>query len=314
MAADSSKNDQPGQQIADPRSHEDRELAEVKAELLRLDPDGERWAKVIRHTFDVIYNGRESGRYRWDQLYKTEKTHFGTLFEIYAQREFDFESGKETDYRIAGHQVDAKWSQSKGYWMLPPEVFERLALVATGEDAKSIWSLGLIRVTKEVRREKGNRDAKTQLNPLGRKSIDWLWHDAPLAPNVLLQLDRETVDEIFEPNGGTARLCKLFQAAEGMIVHRNTIETVAQQLDSQKRVRGNGGARSVIRKDGYLLLSGNYHRSIAEQLGCLVPKKDEYIAIRVKPSVGSLGATIDGCQWELAGPDDVITTPAPELK
>ncbi|BDE58652.1 hypothetical protein REA19_16680 [Prescottella equi] len=34
----------------------------------------------------MIYNGSETGRYRWDQLMKTEKTHYGTMFEINAQR------------------------------------------------------------------------------------------------------------------------------------------------------------------------------------------------------------------------------------
>nr|WP_246045156.1 NaeI family type II restriction endonuclease [Rhodococcus oryzae] len=48
-----------------------------------------------------------------------EKTHFGTILEINAQREFGFEGGDETDYRIAGHQVDAKWSQTSGSWMPP---------------------------------------------------------------------------------------------------------------------------------------------------------------------------------------------------
>ena len=66
----------------------DTALEEVKQTVLQLDPDGSRWAAAIRHTYDMIYNGQETGRYRWAQLMKTEKTHFGTLFEINAQREF----------------------------------------------------------------------------------------------------------------------------------------------------------------------------------------------------------------------------------
>jgi hypothetical protein len=107
----------------------DPALEEVADTLLRADPRGECWAKVIRHTYDMIYNGQETMRYRWDQLMKTEKTHFGTLFEINAQRQFLFDGGDSTDYRISGHQVDAKWSQRMGGWMLPPEVFGELALL-----------------------------------------------------------------------------------------------------------------------------------------------------------------------------------------
>ena len=76
--------------------HQDQPLDEVATEIKRLDPDGMRWASVIRHTYDMIYNGQETGRYRWDQLMKTEKTHFGTLFEINAQREFGFPGGDTT--------------------------------------------------------------------------------------------------------------------------------------------------------------------------------------------------------------------------
>ena len=114
----------------------------------------------------MIYNGQETGRYRWDQLMKTEKTHFGTLFEINAQREFKFDGRDEdkTDYRIAGHLIDAKWSQSTGGWMLPPEVFGELALVATGDDQASKWSLGIVRIREEypARRRKPRQEESAQ--------------------------------------------------------------------------------------------------------------------------------------------------------
>lgn len=293
----------------------DQALDEVAARINQLDPDGSRWARVIRHTYDMIYNGQETGRYRWDQLMKTEKTHFGTLFEINAQREFLFEGRDEdkTDYRIAGHLVDAKWSQKRGDWMLPPEVFDELALVATGDDAKSVWSLGLIRIRPEFRREGENRDKKSQLNALGRQSVKWLWYDAPLRPNVLLQLPRAVVDEIFDHQHGTKRTDRLFRAAEGMIVHRSAVATVSRQLDAQKRVRYNGGSRTALAPEGYLILSGHYHRDLARELGLPVPRRDEYISVRVVPSVDGSGALIDGQVWRRALPTEVISVPAPRI-
>lgn len=291
----------------------DPELDAVEAELRRLDPTGVRWAAVLRHTYDVIYNGQESGRYRWDQLMKTEKTHFGTLFEINAQREFEFEGGDETDYRIAGHQVDAKWSQTDGGWMLPPEVFGEIALVATGDDAASKWSLGLVRVTERHRREKGNRDKKSQLNPEGRRAIRWLWKDAPLRPNVLLQLPRETVDRIFDKRFGTQRTNQLFREAEGMIVHRNAVATVSSQLDHQKRVRYNGGARSALKPEGIIILSGVFHADMARALGVPVPRRDEYVSVRIVPSVGNEGVQIADRYWRRALPGEPQTAAAPRL-
>ncbi len=41
----------------------DTGVSEVVAELLRLDPDGSRMAKVFRATFDQLYDGQHTGRY-----------------------------------------------------------------------------------------------------------------------------------------------------------------------------------------------------------------------------------------------------------
>lgn len=291
----------------------DEPIDAVARALVALDPDGSRWAAVIRHTYDMIYNGQETGRYRWDQLMKTEKTHFGTLFEINAQREFEFEGGDETDYRIAGHQVDAKWSQSDGGWMLPPEVFDEIALVSTGDDQKSTWSLGLVRIREEFRREGANRDKKSQLNLHGRQAIRWLWRDAPLRPNVLLQLPENVVDLIFKSPFGTQRTHQLFRAAEGMIVHRNIVATVSRQLDHQKRVRYNGGSRSALKPEGYLIFSGAYHAHLARGLDLPVPMRDEYVSTRVVPSENAEGLIINGRRWRKIRPGEVVTEAAPRI-
>ncbi|MFI8664581.1 NaeI family type II restriction endonuclease [Rhodococcus qingshengii] len=291
----------------------DPEMDAVANELLRTDPDGARWAAVVRHTYDMIYNGAETGRYRWDQLMKTEKTHFGTLFEINAQREFEFDGGDQTDYRIAGHQVDAKWSQKEGSWMLPPEVFGRLALVATGNDERAIWSLGLVRVRQEYRSEGANRDKKTTLNSLGRSSVRWLWKDSPMPANILLQLPRPSVDDLFTRKYGTQRTNQLFRLAEGQLVHRSAVRTVAMQLDDQKRVRTNGGARSALAPEGYIILSGtrDEQKQIAADLGVSVPGRKEYISVRIVPAGPGSGVEIKGEQWRRAAPGEESTKPAP---
>lgn len=296
-----------------PSPSDDPEIFDVAAEIKDLDPNGTRWATVLRHTYDMIYNGQESGRYRWDQLMKTEKTHFGTLFEINAQREFEFDGGDVADFCIANHQVDAKWSQNRGEWMLPPEVFDEIALVATGDDKKSKWSLGLVRVTEESRREGGNRDKKSQLNAYGRNSVLWLWEDAPLRPNVLLQLERSDVDHIFDHKFGTQRTNRLFRAAEGMIVNRNAVATVSRQLDAQKRVRYNGGSRSALAPEGYIILSGMYHRDTADDLGVPIPLPDEYVSVKVVPSENESGAFIDGGWWRRARPGEKPIIAAPKI-
>lgn len=71
----------------------DAELSMVGMDLMVKDYDGARIAKVLRRTFDMLLDGQHTGRYRWRQLYKTEKIHFGTLVEINLQREFGFDDG-----------------------------------------------------------------------------------------------------------------------------------------------------------------------------------------------------------------------------
>lgn len=291
----------------------DSQLNEVASEIMRLDPAGERWARVFRRTYDMIYDGAETGRFRWSQLVKTEKTHFGTLFEINAQREFGFEGGDETDYRIAGHQVDAKWSQKSGQWMLPPEVVDEIALVATASDDRACYSLGLIRVEPKFRNAGENRDRKSTLNDAGKAAVRWLWVDEPMPANVLLQLPEATVDKIFDSRYGTERVRRLFRAAEGMLVHRNAVRTVAQQLDDQKRVRHNGGARTALQPEGYLILCGTwaYDAGLAGELGVPVPGRDHYVSVRVAPG-GDEDVLIDGSRWRRADDPNVVVS-APNL-
>jgi hypothetical protein len=57
----------------------------------------------------MLLDGQHTGRYRWDQLYKTEKTHFGTLVEINLQREFGFSDGQAMDFAIQGIDVDCQF-------------------------------------------------------------------------------------------------------------------------------------------------------------------------------------------------------------
>src|SRR5699024_959256 len=97
------------------------------------------------------------------------------------------------------------------------------------------------------------------------------------------------------------------------IVHRNIVATVSRQLDPQKRVRYNGGSRSKLEPDGYLILSGLYHRGLAKDLGLPVPRKDEYVSVRVSPMEGHMGAFIGGRRWRRALPDEVLTQPAPRI-
>src|SRR5258708_35018342 len=64
----------------------DAGLTAVEAELYRLDPTGDQVASVLRDTLDQLCDGQHSGRWAYEQLHKTEKTHMGALVEINLHR------------------------------------------------------------------------------------------------------------------------------------------------------------------------------------------------------------------------------------
>ncbi len=182
----------------------DSALDEVVATLLSADPDCLITASVLRDTFDQLYDGQHTGRFRWDQLSKTEKTHFGTIVEINLRRRFDgaITDGGKLDFRIAGHDVDCKYSQKSGSWMIPKECIGKLALVCTADDSASRWSIGVVRTSVENLRTSTNRDAKTGLSRDGMKAVRWLHHNAALPPNVLLRLDAASIEYVMSPSSG----------------------------------------------------------------------------------------------------------------
>lgn len=294
----------------------DSELEFIRSEILSLDPDGARIASVIRDTIDQLYDGQRTGRYRWDQLYKTEKTHCGTLIEINLQREFHFADGIALDFTIAGIEIDCKYSQRDGGWMIPPEAVGKQCMLITAEDsAHPSWSLGIIRAKEEFLNVSHNRDGKTSINRSGRDSIQWIWRKATMDANVLLQIPRETVDLILSHPHGTTRVNELFRQVRGKIITRTVIATVNQGRDFMKRIRANGGARSALQKEGILIL-GPYHAHtrIAEDLGLPIPSDGEAISIRVVQTTADTpnSTQIAGAWWREATEQDPIEA-APNL-
>jgi cellobiose-specific phosphotransferase system component IIA len=290
----------------------DRELEAVVTELRGARPaeTERRIADVLRNTIDQLLDGQHTGRYRWEQLYKTEKTHAGTLVEINLQREFKFIDGEELDYRIANAEVDCKFSQTLYAWMFPPEAVGQLCIVVWVNDAESKWSLGIVRANDSLLRTSTNRDLKRTLNENGRQAVQWLFESKTLAPNVFLKLGAEQVDEIFSQPSGQKKVNCLFVHAQRRLVTRAAVATAAQQDDFMKRVRGNGGARTALQPQGFAIF-GHAHRQLAEALRLPVPKKGEFVSAQLVPDKS--GIEIDGRRWRLARASEAVTQPAPRL-
>lgn len=291
----------------------DRELDEVFAYVEALDPMSDRFSRVIRATYDQLYDGQRTGRFSWDQLLKTERTHFGTLVEINIHREFQFGNGEALDYSILGIEVDCKYSQTYGGWMIPRQAVGQLCLVVTASDARSRFWVGLVRAAPEVLRPGENQDLKKQFTAEGCGTIRWLHHERPLTENLLLHLDDDVRYEILGrypgPMNGQRRVNELFRRVPQRVVSRNVVATVAQQDDYMKRVRDNGGARKHLRPEGIVIL-GDYerHRAVARGLGIPEPTAGGFVSARLAPAADhDLGQVeLGGRRWRVARPDDPV--------
>jgi hypothetical protein len=297
----------------------DAGLRAVAEEITAADSSGARVARVLRRTYDMLLDGQHTGRYRWDQLYKTEKTHFGTLVEINLQREFGFADGTAMDFAIRGIDVDCKFSQDRAEWMIPPEAVGHIILGLWASDDQGRWSLGLVRADDHLlSASRGNRDLKRRLSTAGKAAVAWLFPSHELPENALLRIPPADVRRIFTCSiYGTKRVDMLFRLAQQRIVSRTVVATVAQQEDYMKRVRGNGGSRSSLRPEGIVII-GQYesHRRIAEALAVPVPGPGESVSVRLArrqlshralPSV-----VLSDDKWVVAQPGDPVET-APVL-
>ncbi|RDG36382.1 NaeI family type II restriction endonuclease [Streptomyces corynorhini] len=288
----------------------DPELAAVYHRLLQLDPDGIRFSRVLRDTIDQLLNGEVTGRYDWKTLFKTEKTHAGTLVEINLQREFEFTDGVDMDYQIAGSEVDCKYSQLFGGWMIPPEATGHICLLVWADDYKSRWSAGLLRIEKEWLNGGNNRDLKLTIKAEHRNKILWLWHNADLQENILLHLEPTTREAILKHPSGQKRVNELFTRVQMRKIGRGVVRTVAQQSDYMARVReAKGRARTVLREKG-ILIPGHYrsHQEVARSLGAPVPLHGELVSFRVAQALPHHGNSprveLDGRYWTLALAED----------
>ena len=310
-----------------PRQGEDQDLDAVTERLLALDPDGSRFAVTLRDTYDQLYDGQRTGGFRWEDLHKTEKTYMGTIVEINVHREFDFEDGLQMDYRIAGIDVDCKYSQRLGGWEFPPEAYENahICLVLWASDNESRWEAGLIRVSEAAGfLGSENRDRKRKLIGDGIRHVRPLY-DAPTLPeNLLLHIDEATRRRIFNPPearrarpSGQAKINELFRSVQGRLVNRASVLTVAQQKDSMKRPR-DARRQQHLGKEGILVL-GHQEQDplVAEALGLPHPPKGSFISVRVVPAEDSyVGTTaeIGGARWRVAREDDpVVAVPTMRL-
>lgn len=288
----------------------DEELFRIRIWFLQHDLTGARTMEVLRESLDQVLDGPRTGRFRYSDLRKTEKTHVGTIVEINLGKEFDLSDGKSMDYSISGIDVDCKYSMSMWGWEFPLESVGHIVLLTWADDSVSRWSAGLWRVNEDHLQRGGNRDKKRKMLKSGRDEIVWLWRDYRLDENLLLHLDPGETHAILSQRSGMQALNELFRRVQKRIVRREVVLTVGQQKDSPRRARQTRETRH-LGKEGIVVL-GHYEWdvAVAARLNLTVPKSGEWISARVAPDPGAVDwfFEADGVRWRLATADDAVVT------
>ena len=277
------------------------ELASIVGWFDAEDDVRERFRWALRDSLDELLDGQRTGRWAYQHLSKTERTHLGTVVEVNLTKEFEFPDGEHLDWRIGGRDIDCKFSRNLGGWEIPMEMYrcadhgdrqgkaDHPALLTWFDDTSSCWAAGLITVTDKRLRWKArnverayNRDNKRSLANDSAEHVYWLWGglQKDLPRNLLLHLDAGIRGRILSPElSGQKRVDELFRQVQGQVVGRQTVLTVAQQDDAPKRVRD---ARIPLRKEGIVILGHqDAHPQIAAALALPVPVKGEWIAVRI---------------------------------
>lgn len=231
------------------------ELERVAEILLRRPNLENELATAVRDAIDFVLDGAHTGRYSIDQLDKTEKTYIGTKVEQYIIHRLRLPKHQRLDTRIGGVPVDIKCTIGTN-WEIPVEAMHEICLVVRIDEAQSKYWAGLVLITPDKLNRGSNRDRKRKLNARGRHSIKWLIEGASFPRNLLYSLTEEDRKAILDPNkSATQRMAELFRRCVGVVVDQRTVDTVGRQRDSSKRVRGNGGARDILSREGILILT-----------------------------------------------------------
>jgi hypothetical protein len=237
------------------------------------------FARAIRQAIDEVIDGSRTGRYRYEELEKQEKSYIGTRIEIVVRTRFELEREGKLDTVIAGHPVDFKWS-AKGGWMIPREAVGELCLLLEGDEYGGTFSVGLVRCDEELLRKGRNQDVKGQLSAAGRKRVRWLVEAGRLPVSFLATLDEETREAVLAQPPGQARVREFFKRVTRRPVPREVIPTLAIQEDPMRRVRRDRSGASL---DGMKVLSGHYtvSRTAAELLDYEPLTKSDYMSVPI---------------------------------
>lgn len=258
-------------------------LSALKAEVLSRVPSrlenelAERALQAVEFVLDPI----RTGRTRLAELDNVEKTFVGLKIEHFVRDLLDAPKGVR-DLDLGGHDVDIKNTLGRSWcWMIPPETFrteEPCLLIASDEEARKSW-MGLI-VARQSYLGKPNRDGKRRVNSAAFANILWLAEGVDWTADRWADINMGRFRELRAFRGGSKRAATFFRENLRKPIHRSVVSALLwEQKDAPKRLRGNGGAKDILKHENVALMSGNYFNNTLRKLGLSTIEKDEFIAV-----------------------------------
>jgi hypothetical protein len=260
-------------------------VARLESLILRVAGGQEAFASkfgaMIRNVLDSVIDTPHSNRFTLREIEKTEKTYIGTKVEIRLRHLLNAAKGQRLDLLLDGVEVDVKNTIGK-QWSIPPEAIGHpCILIRIDERLAKCW-FGLLVIRLHLLNPGRNRDRKGGVSREALTQIRWLLRGSPYPPNFWEHLKIETQAAIRSPRGGSERLATLFRLVQRHPIPRSVVESVAQQKDSLKRLRKNGGARDTLDRDGIVLLWGRNDRDLIQRLGLPGCGPDEFVSLQIE--------------------------------
>jgi hypothetical protein len=267
----------------DPAQDDSQTLKQIEAEIIKHAKGWEKFRKdipvLIRQALDEVIDAARSKRFTLDELEKTEKTYIGTKIEILLRNHLRLERGKVLDVSLGGVEVDIK-NTIGSQWTIPLEALGHPCILIKESEQKAVCSFGLLVVREAALNPGKNRDKKSTLTKTAHSEIRWMLKNEPYPRNFWEDMEPPLRETIMKPFGGTSRVVNLFRELQGVPIARKVILAVACQKDALKRVRKNGGARDLLRKQGIAILSGKAHSVLIQQLGLPACTVDDFISLK----------------------------------
>lgn len=275
--------------MSGPTFENDNALLTYLADHLRSavdDPDGVvgATAQLIRRAIDEVIDAPRTKRLVLAECEKTEKTYLGTKVEILFRDAIGQPKGEYLDLSLGGVDTDIKHSIGTA-WMIPHEALDKPCVLISENENTARFNLGLIVCRPENLTTGGNRDRKLQVSAYGREQAVWLAKNEPYPANIWQGFDPGLLALINGHRGGANRVAELFRNLQGRAIPRSAIAAIAAQLDPLKRVRANGGARDILRREGVVILWGQNDRALIAELGLPPLLSDEFVSFTPRTKV-----------------------------